>query len=511
MPRIINIVYLTSFILYFSNLVSFTKQDDINLDDIKLDASSFDNLPGKKITSKENLETVINESDMTIFAYYYVKQSKNSYIVTKLLEGVTKKLDYLAEFLFIDCDEESNAEITHCSMNDNPDYFPKMFVLTPPKFKVNPYTKAVATHTETRFTNEQVNEKIFYDFISKNIINKGIKLNSDNHKAIVTNPNFNKVLLFTDKPQSGLIFKGLSGYFHDRLLFCEVNKSESALISRYNIERYPSLLVIESLEEDLETIKEEPEIHEYSGNLKAAAIAKFLEKFALKTKVYLNKENKDNNSSQSSEEYNKDKMINALIKKYKGDAIVPFFEKNVDKKIVLLASKSDEVTEALVNFARKTSGFFTFIRVNCLDEENTFFCSRIKGKLPQLLLLKKLGLNWVDRIQSAISLANLDAYEDLVHEVMLEIESKVEPINRDTFQLHTFNALNTDKKVPCVYFFKEGDVDIVIHLLSSDEELNKYVSFFAYSDPDPTQVKELGLKSLPDTVILAKDPYNPEK
>lgn len=509
MPRVIEFLVISTLLVVLGVIKSHEEEaQDLDLDKVEIKKEIYDILPGIKIKSKEQLDKTTKESDLTFLAFYFVKESKNSYIVANFLPGVSKKLEFLAEILLIDCDLDNNKDLSECKNNSKPEFYPKLFALIPPQYKVNPYTKKVATYSELRFTEESVSEQIIYNFISKHITNKAIKLNSDNHKAMIGNPNMNKVLLFTNKPQSGLIFKGLSGFYYDRILFLEVYKDETNLISQYNIKRYPTLLVLETLEEDLETVREQPEIHEYSGNLKAKDISEYISKYVLPEKLYLSSKQ---GNKQSSEEFSKEKLLNSLVKKIKGEAIVPFFEKNSEKRIILWVSKEENVTETIINFARKTNGFFTFVSVSCNDQENQFFCSKIKGKLPQLLLLNKLGLPWTNRLSNHVSLQSTDNYDDLIQEVLSEIKSNVEVITRETFQSHTFNTMHKENKVPCIYFFKQGEVDIVLHLISTDEELRNYVTFFGYSDPNPDAMKELGIRSLPDTVILAKDPLNPEK
>jgi len=180
---------------------SYSQEDEPTLDPdtIQINKEMYEHLPGIKIKNKDELKKITDESDQTFLAYYYIKESKNSFVIANFLVGVFKKIEYLAGVLTIDCDEEEAKSFSQCQ-EENQEVFPKIYAMIPPQFKVNPYTRKVAEYSEVRFSEPNVSEKILYGFISKLIQGKGIKLNNDNHKAITSNPNFNKVLLFTDKP-----------------------------------------------------------------------------------------------------------------------------------------------------------------------------------------------------------------------------------------------------------------------------------------------------------------------
>jgi hypothetical protein len=56
-----------------------------------------------------------------------------------------------------------------------------------------------------------------------------------------------KVLLFTDKPKgTPMIYKGLSVAFEKKLNFGLVRSSDSTLVSKYNIKKFPSVIVIKT-------------------------------------------------------------------------------------------------------------------------------------------------------------------------------------------------------------------------------------------------------------------------
>jgi len=53
-----------------------------------------------------------------------------------------------------------------------------------------------------------------------------------------------KFILFTDKTEIGLLFKGLSGIFRDRIDFGEVQKKSNEVVKKYDIKEFPTLLLL---------------------------------------------------------------------------------------------------------------------------------------------------------------------------------------------------------------------------------------------------------------------------
>lgn len=507
------IVLFISFLIFYSVSSKGTENENLDGEETTLDKDKIDidyevykNLPGKSINGVVDLDNYKKVNDMSIFTYYYRPESKNSYAILGFVYRIHEKLEYLVDMAFVDCSSIENESLSEC-FSKNLDEYPQMYILIPPQYKFNPYTKKEEVFRSVKYSQSSVTEQELYKFVSNNINSKGIKLTSETSKDFLKHPSFNKVILFTDKAQSGLIFKGLSNYFYDRILFCEVHKDESYLLSKFNVKKFPSLIVVETLDENLEDQRIEEEIHEYTGNLKAKDIVKYLEKFALKSKMYLKK---SDDKKASSEEYNKDKIVSSLMKKLKGDEIVPFFDKNASRKLIIYFHNEDEITESLVQLAQKTLGYFQFATVNCKEESSNFICSKIKNKLPQLLLLNEINLPWLNRIQKAVPL-KANKYDDMVNEIRYEIPSLVKGVSKETFQPETYKALYNDNKIAAIYLFNKGDVDISFDLISTDDELRESISFFGFIEPTKDQISQFGVPKLPGLVILAGDPNNREK
>jgi len=142
-----------------------------------------------------------------------------------------------------------------------------------------------------------VNDKLLYEFISENIISFSVKLNSQNFEYFSNATFFNKVILFTEKKNTPNLYRGLSNYYYDKILFGEIisslnktdnNNSDKAveenknLLKKFGIKKLPAIIILENSF----FIKEEPKVHYYEGMMFPSDISKFVENFTLKEKFY---------------------------------------------------------------------------------------------------------------------------------------------------------------------------------------------------------------------------------
>lgn len=79
--------------------------------------------------------------------------------------------------------------------------------------------------------------------------NNAIEITSANINTWVNeSPSVPKVLLFTETKGTPMIYKGLSVEFEKKLFFGVVRKAEEALVSRYNINKFPTIIVVKTTE-----------------------------------------------------------------------------------------------------------------------------------------------------------------------------------------------------------------------------------------------------------------------
>ena len=139
----------------------------------------FEEISAHKIKEMNEIDILKNTTDITYFVYYYKRTSKTSRMIAPIIGILSRKLENIAEFLLIDCDEEKLKSSELCQ-TENQDLFPRMKLLVPPEYRLNPYTKKINTYAEYPLTEDKVSEPILFNFITKYIHSHSTKLSSDN-------------------------------------------------------------------------------------------------------------------------------------------------------------------------------------------------------------------------------------------------------------------------------------------------------------------------------------------
>lgn len=119
-------------------------------------------------------------------------------------------------------------------------------------------------------------ESIF-DFGAKRMQSFVRSINKDNYGDFITeNPTQHKVLLFTQRKSTPPLFKAISKHFKGKLSLGFVRQTETELVQRFGVQKFPNILVIS-----------EAETHKgvsYEGPLNRDGLEKFLNQYAYSTK-----------------------------------------------------------------------------------------------------------------------------------------------------------------------------------------------------------------------------------
>jgi hypothetical protein len=486
------------------------------------DIDVFEKVLSVRVKHINGLVSILNETDLTYLAYYYVKSSENSRMGAEFLIKVSEKLDFLAGILMIDCGDFTPSDIAFCQKDPNAkDGFPKMVLYKPPEYRVNPYTQQRVPHEEHVYDKKEVSESSIYNFLTGHILNKSIKLNSENIESFLANPHYNKVLLFTDKTQTPLLFRGISSFYYDRLLFGEIEKDQIALLKRFKIKAFPTLLVYVTQEDDMEL--DEPRVIQHTDNIAGRNIVVFINPYALPEKLYL----------KAAKATPEELMYKIAIKDLDKENYLSFFEKFKQKSYVVYLSKGEndnninnndnkinnysnslnKIPENLRKFVKLTNGFFTFIRFNC-DKDGEEFCLnkfRIKS-LPALVLINKSVMDenrqqttdLAKRLEKSLKLS-LD-HETLMSEIQGEFPGEIKEANPQNFGMLINNA-NKANRVPIIYFY-ENDIPLALQLISLDPVYKKYVEFISFEFPSKEIQKNFQIRKLPVTILMIPDTEN---
>lgn len=250
----------------------------------------FDDIPGYRVRSEQELKYLLEISDLTFLRFAYKTWSVKSRKAAADLITIVEKLKNLAGVLLIDCDIfKTNDQYTTypaCKQNDLvADSFPNIKLLISPENRYDLETNELSLHYEYPYTESDITENKLYNFIANNIPSKAYKLNKDNIYNFLHNDLFNKILLFTNKKQPSLLFRGLTNYFYDRILFGEVLNTEKELIQRFNITKFPTLILYKM--NDHNRLLDEPEITEFKGLSTTEHLIKFIDPHAIREKRYI--------------------------------------------------------------------------------------------------------------------------------------------------------------------------------------------------------------------------------
>ena len=467
--------------------------------------SEIKKLPGKRFNTQEEINDYLKKTDLTVLAFFYRPESDKSNSVAESLKIVYSKLQYLIEFILINCDESSMEE---CRQSDDEmeDEFFKIEVYMPPEYRYNPYTKELNKHQKLMYTKNSITDKALYNFLTKTIISREQILTNENFDNFKSRNDLNKVILFTNKKNSPLMYRGLSGYFFDRLALGLVFDSEKKLCEKLNINKFPTLLVIQTFEDDV--ILDDPVEKIYDGKMDTESIVNFLEKYALKEKLYLskNKNKKNKGANKNLIYFNKltaEKAMN-FIKTKKDKEVIFYFDNKVENGKITY----DNLPEDIKDFNADTHGFFHFGYVDCTGEENEKICKnnfKIK-EFPNMVLYRP------DKdVKEKITKGNELPMEmsDLRREINILFEPNVKSASPSDFNYFVAESIQ-NKRLSLIYLF-DGFINLGFSLITQNKIYSNIFDFIVMDNPPDEIKQQFQCNSLPYISIIVPDETRKDK
>ncbi|CAO3673653.1 unnamed protein product [Rhizopus microsporus] len=194
---------------------------------------------------------------------------------------VATNLKGLVSVNAVDCDAEANKPL--CATYDIKG-FPTIKIFPPELRKHKKTGKLSKVPTDYQgprdaksivdyLLSNQPSNVLFVKWNEKDVKSKK-SITLDNFLS-TQNETLPKALLFTDKPTTTPLYKALSVEFKDRMLVGEVKQSEKNIVSEFNIQSFPTLVVISP----------EHGTVQFEGKLKRDTLKSFLEKYALESKA----------------------------------------------------------------------------------------------------------------------------------------------------------------------------------------------------------------------------------
>ena len=476
---------LSLFIIFISSM-QFVKSE-----------SEITKLPGQRFTTEEEIKSYLNKTDVTVLAFFYKEESDKSNQVAKNLKIVYSKLQYLAEFILVDCDKSHMSQCKPSDDDDMEDNFFHLEIYVPPQYKYNPYTKELNTYTTLQYTKKEITDKAIYKALTKMIISREQKVSNENYENFRQKNDLNKVLLFTNKKTSPLLFRGLSGYFYDRLLFGVVPNTEKQLCEKLNIKKFPTLMVIQTIEDGV--IIDEPIEIEYKGELDAPNIVKFLNNYALEEKLYLQKDDEKENQKflMYFFKLTAENAMEFMTKKKDKEVIFYFDNKVKDGKITY-----DNLSEDIKEFNTETHGFFLFGYIDCTGEEKEKICStKFKVKEFPYMVLYRPENEVKEKISKGAELPM--EIENIRREINLIFEPNIKAANPYNFQQLLVESVGK-KKISLLYLF-DGNIGLGFGLLTLKEMFKDLFDFIIMDNPPKEIKKNLQCTKLPYISIVIPD------
>lgn len=232
--------------------------------------------------SGATFEKKIRNTKQVTFVKFYAPWCGHCKNLAPTYSKVADKLKDVAKIVSINCDQEENKPV--CG---------KYGVQGFPTLKLFPSSLITkGRNKEPIDYNGARTKKEIIDFITNAIPNKVyevVKADKDtkrikNIDAFLklkssTGESLPKTILFTDKSDTSAIYKSLAVEYFDRASFGVIRKKSSELISKYSIEKFPSLLIVAPSSDGADNSSDSPIV--YDGLMKYKPMLEFIGKYAL--------------------------------------------------------------------------------------------------------------------------------------------------------------------------------------------------------------------------------------
>ena len=477
-------LFLTIFFLSFS----FTQA-----------GSGIKTLPGTKFSSQEEISQYLKSTDVTILVFYYKTESEKAEELAESLKVVYSKLKYLVEIIKVNCDNNYMDECTKTEDNLLDEEFYRLEIYVPPLYKQNPYTREINSHQKLQYAKSDISDKALYKFLTKTIISREQVITNENYENFKTKANLNKVLLFTNKKSSPLMYRGLSGYFYDRLALGIVYETEKTLCKKLGIKKFPTIMVIQTIEDDV--IIDDPNEIFYDGKMDTENIVTFLEKYALKEKLYIIERTSQRSSDDKNLVYfNKlsaDKAMD-FMKKKKEKEVILYFDNNVKDGKITYDDLSDDIKE----FNSETHGFFSFGYVDCTGAEKEKICkNNFKIRDFPNMVLYRPEKEIKDKISKGYELPL--ELSNIRREINILFEPNVKSANPVNFQVMITESIQ-NKKIVLLYLF-DGNINFGFSLITQKKLFSDFIDFIVMDSPPEDIKRKLQVRALPNMNIIIPD------
>ena len=161
------------------------------------------------------------------FVHFYTPNDGKSEGIAEAIKKVDKEFEGMFKLAFLNCKKFKDL----CEKQDVREY---------PTLMVYPPLPAPLMKYEGKVTDKHI-----VSYLGKFIDNKCIEINNNNFDSFINDhPNLPKIMLFSDKKNTPLIFKKLSILYDKKIEIGIVRKDMTAIISKYKIKSFPKIMAI---------------------------------------------------------------------------------------------------------------------------------------------------------------------------------------------------------------------------------------------------------------------------
>jgi hypothetical protein len=299
-----------------------------------------------------------------------------------------------------------------------------------------------------------------------------------------------------------LLWKGLTGVFYDRILFGEVYKNDDDLVKKFNINKFPTIIMYKV--HDRSRLVDVPEIIKYEGLIQADKLIEWIQPHSLLDKRY-NLQNRGINDMS-----HKEIAENLDLRSIDMSDYEDFLNKFSNKNILIYFHTKYIVKDYIKDIMVHTHPFFISAFFNC-DKHRQFCLEKFGVTVFPMLKLIKSGQNLQERLHDIltfnISKSNKVPLEDQIRNVF---PSRVQNFTTLEFP-YRLNEAKNDQKYLMLNFYigDETKNPLSFDLLSSLPEVNSHFSFITVKDPSSEIIKFNNLAGPSGIFILhlIKDNY----
>ncbi|ORX82201.1 thioredoxin-like protein [Basidiobolus meristosporus CBS 931.73] len=226
--------------------------------------------------TEKNFRKEVLETEQVVLMEFFAPWCGYCQKLVPDYKKVAQNLKGLVKVAAVDCDDEQNKPI--CATYGIQG-FPTI-KLFPSELKLDAKHPNKATKLPIDYTGPR-SAKAMVDFAVSKIPSYVQTVSSDaSKKKALTMEEFlaqggedsPKAILFTNKDKTTTLYKALSVDYHNRITLGQVKNTESEIVQRYNVEKFPTLLVFPK------GAQSEPVV--YDGALKHAALFEFMGQYA---------------------------------------------------------------------------------------------------------------------------------------------------------------------------------------------------------------------------------------